>query len=125
MHAPQFPCFASMAAYGASPLPDVAATLLWVSFAQRLAEPWPVVTSGTVEEAVMSSIPGLRTGFVTVSPDIAAARQITREALQLLELNALVMARHDADGQTAYLLTRRGRAALQTGDIVGAMTVIR
>lgn len=125
MNTPQFPCFASIQAYAGSPLPDVAATLLWVSFAQRLAEPWPVVTGGTVEESVMSTIPGLRTGFVSMSPDIGTARQITREALQLLELNALVMVRHDMDGQAAYLLTRRGRAALQTGDIVGAMTVVR
>jgi hypothetical protein len=61
-------------------------------------------------------------GFISISPEIGAARQVVGEALALLEVNLL---HRRWGGSDSVRLTRRGHAAIASGDVLGAMTVAR
>ena len=127
MAAAPHPHLASLEALWAAPLHEVAALLLhWTFSAQLATDPYPAVGEHVPEGMVIDSLPETRVhGLVTMGPQFSAARQVVREAMALLEVNGLIYRTWNSNGQSTLHLTRRGHAAVASGDPAAAMTVSR
>jgi hypothetical protein len=113
------PFLASLQALWEAPLDEVAATLLYAVAAPKLdADPYPTLTEGAFDQIVLDTLPETRTrGFIAMGPEFATARQIIREAIALLEVNLLVTRIYTSTGSNGVTLTRRGHAAIRSGDV--------
>ncbi len=123
--ADQIPCLASLDAFTGAPLRDIAAAVLWLAFAEDLAKDGPLTATGTaIDDQVMALLPETqRTGFISFAPaDAPLVSQIVSEAVQVLELNALVIRRWFSE-RPGYgiTITRRGRGALAGGTVPQAI----
>ena len=102
----------------------MAASLLVAVVGPMLAkDPYPLVNDSVFESAVLDALPRAPSrGFISMSPEIGGTRQVVGEAIALLEVNLLV---RRWGGSDSTRLTRRGQAAITSGDVLGAMTVAR
>jgi hypothetical protein len=117
---------ASSTALFEADLRDLAAAVLWLAYQGKLAKPVPMTTMDAIVSSLKSTISDLRDAFWRPTPSVPLqrARQVVYEALQILELNALVQCRYVGSDSTSeqYFLTRKGRAALLDGTVREQLT---
>jgi hypothetical protein len=117
---PNLACFNSLAALHQADLRDLAAAVLWVGCAQQLGSPVPMLSMLELQKLLRNTIPELAPAYWTKgSPQTIAAQHVLYEAIQVLELNRLVIWRfaHSNTSPEQITLTRTGRGAILSGDI--------
>jgi hypothetical protein len=118
---PSMAAVANTAALFESDLRDVAAAVLWVVFAARLDKLVPAASMDQITRALRPTLPELNVGFWIGSPPqpFQQVRGVLYEAVQILELNAMLHCRYVGADTTWewFYLTRKGRAALMNGTV--------
>jgi hypothetical protein len=112
------PFLASLQAFWEAPVDEVASTLFMAVAGPLLdADPFPTIAEGKFDLAVLDVLPETRQrGIFAMGPEFSTARQVVREALQLLEVNLLIYRLYSSNGSDAVRVTRRGHAAIRSGN---------
>jgi len=123
---PPFACLQSFDAFWRAPVEEVADAILWVAFADRVADPAPDILVSDLERRLAGEIPDVEIGWAhnPTAPPMAYIRTVALEALLLLEHRYLA-GRHPGvqnSGNDSVRLLRAGAAALQAQQ-TGAPTV--
>jgi hypothetical protein len=125
MQPPNLACVAGLQGLYEADLRDLAAAVLWLGCAGKLTEQVPHLIVGEVFRHLQQGIPELRRiSLLEASPHARPVRYCIYEAVQVLEHNRLVLRRYDGAEHVReeITLTRRGRAAILSGDIRAYVT---
>ena len=125
LRAPNLACVATLPALYEADLRDLAAAVLWIGCAGKLGEQVPFLSVSDVVRHLQQHIPELkRVSLLEVSPHARPVRYCIYEAVQVLEQNRLVLRRYDGAEHVReeITLTRRGRAAILSGEVRAYVT---